>query len=280
VLNSISILDKERIQGVFVASSNELAFYSNRKAEIEAATGVIVFTNPPDVLKVCQDKWRTVTFLKEHGFHFPHTIRYPEDRDQISKFIRQVEFPIVVKPRFGTGSKDLFIVENYSKLRSLVTSRKNLILQQYLPDDDGEFTTGICTGANEKVLSGITLKRLLQDGLTMAADCGDYEGITDYCKTVARTLKTYGPCNFQSRLLEGKPYIFEINPRFSSSTGMRCLLGVNEAEILLRSEILKEDLSEPEIIKCGVIRQYADYLVPVDQIKKLEKEKYAVNDHG
>ena len=271
------VMAKEKIHGVFVASSRELSFFSSRKAELEETTGARVFTNSTEVLKICLDKWKTVQFLKEQGFDHPRTLRYPEDRDQIGRFVRELKFPIVVKPRRGKGSEGCCVAKDYSMLRSLTTGKENLVLQQYLPDAGGEFTTGVCCGAGGRVLSGITLKRTLQDGMTMAAESGDFSEITGYCKRVAAVLKPYGPCNFQSRLLEGKPHLFEINPRFSSSTGMRCLLGVKEAEIILRSEILGEEIAEPEIIRSSVIRQYADYLVPTGQILKLEQENYYNN---
>lgn len=272
-----NIIEKENINAIFVASSKEISFFSNHKAQIEENTGARVFVNPPGVLEICCDKWHTVNFLKEQGFYFPRTLRYPEDREQIDAFIEAVHFPIIVKPRRGAGSQDLYTVNSLNELNSLITGKKDIILQQYLPGDLGEFTTGICIGAKGNVLSGITLKRYLQDGMTIAADFDNYTEITNYCKEVARVLKPYGPCNFQSRLLEGKPYIFEINPRFSSSTGMRSLLGVNEAEILLRSEILGQKILEPSILKCSVIRQYTDYLVSTEQIMKLEKENFCIN---
>ena len=202
------IMVKEKIHGVFVASSRELSFFSGRKAELEETTGARIFTNSPEVLKICLDKWRTVRFLKEHSFDYPRTLRYPEDRDQIGKFVREIKFPIVVKPRLGKGSEGYFIAKDYSMLRSLTTGKKNLVIQQYLPEDGGEFTTGICTGAGGKVLSGITLKRTLQDGMTMAAESGNFSAITNYCKRVATVLKPYGPCNFQSRLFGGKAASF------------------------------------------------------------------------
>jgi len=269
-----NIIAKENIHAIFVASSHELAFYSHNKLDIEKNTGAKVFTNCPETLNLCNDKWLTVNFLKEHGFYFPLTIRYPEDQDKIDEFIKQVQFPLVIKPRQGAGSQGLAIVKQYEELHSLLENKKDMILQQYIPDDCGEFTTGICTGANGRVLSGITLKRYLQEGMTMSADADDFTEITDYCKEVARVLKPYGPCNFQFRLLGGKPYIFEINPRFSSSTGMRCLLGVNEAEILIRSEILGETICQKQIEKCSVIRQYTDYLVPTEKIVMLQKENH------
>lgn len=268
----LDIIAKENIHAIFVASSHELAFYNHNKLEIEKKTGVKVFTNLPETMNICNDKWLTVNFLKEHGFYFPITIRYPEEQDKIDEFIKEVQFPVIIKPRQGAGSQGLYIVNQYEELQPLLENKQDIILQQYLPDDCGEFTTGICTGTNGRVLSGITLKRYLQEGMTMSADADDFTEITDYCKEVARVLKPYGPCNFQLRLLNGNPYIFEINPRFSSSTGMRCLLGVNEAEILIRAEVLGEAICQNKILKCSVIRQYTDYLVPTEKIIRLQKE--------
>lgn len=270
--NLLTIIAKENIHAIFVASSHELAFYSHNKLTIESKTGVKVFTNLPPTMDICNDKWLTVNFLKAQGFHYPLTIRYPEDQDKIIEFIEKVQFPIVIKPRRGAGSQGLYIVNQYENLQPILKNQEDIILQQYLPDDCGEFTTGICAGSNGRILSGITLKRYLQEGMTMSADADEFTEITEYCKAVARVLKPYGPCNFQLRLFNGNPYIFEINPRFSSSTGMRSLLGVNEAEILIRAEVLGEAIGQNKILKCSVIRQYTDYLVPTEKIVMLEKQ--------
>ena len=276
----LDILSREAIQAVFVASSQELAFFSRYKAYIEEKSKAKIFTNSPEVLNICDDKWSTVCFLKEHGYYYPLTIRYPEDAEQLCSFIKDANFPVIVKPRRGTGSKGLYKVDNFTRLRALLKGQKDMIVQQYLPDKQGEYTTGICIGSGGKILSGITLKRFLQDGMTMSADADYFTEITSYCKKVAGVLKPYGPCNFQFRLWEEKPFIFEINPRFSSTTGMRYLLGVNEAEILIRAEILGEAIPEPKIKKCSVIRQYADYLVPTAQLEQLEKNSCCINQPG
>lgn len=270
----MTIITKENIHAIFVASSHELAFYSHNKLTIENKTGVKVFTNLPHTMEICNDKWLTVNFLKEQGFYYPATIRYPEDQDNIEGFIKKVQFPIVIKPRRGAGSQGVYVVNQYEDLQPLLENQQDIILQQYLPDDCGEYTTGICVGSSGKILSGITLKRYLQEGMTMSADADEFTEITEYCQAVARDLKPYGPCNFQLRLVNGNPYIFEINPRFSSSTGMRCLLGVNEAEILIRAEVLGEAIAKNKVLKCSVIRQYADYLVPTEKIDMLQKQLY------
>ena len=274
----MEILQKEKIQAIFIGSSQELAFYSQYKAAIESKTGSKVFTNSEKVFSICNDKWWTIQFLIEHHFPYPKTIRYPEDQEQIQLFIKEVGYPLIVKPRRGKGSEDIHVVHDINHLLQILTDKTDMILQQYLPDDQEEYTVGVCSGASGKVLSSIALKRQLQDGMTMVAISDEYKIISDYCKQVALALKPYGPCNFQLRLWKEKPYIFEINPRFSSSTGMRTLLGVNEPEILLKSELLQETIPEPEIKRASVIRQYTDYLVPIEQILQLEKEKHTTKE--
>lgn len=273
----LDIILKEGVNAVFVASSHELAFFCSHKEEIEERTCARIFVNPPGVMKICDDKWLTVKFLKEHNFYYPGTIRYPEDRARLDPFIKEAGFPVIIKPRRGAGSENLHKVFSLPELLSVVKGREGFILQQYIPDEHGEYTTGICAGAGGRVLSAITLKRILRDGMTMAAEADDYSHLTNYCRQVAGVLRPYGPCNFQFRLLEGKPYIFEINPRFSSSTGMRCVLGINEAEILLRSEILGEPVSPQRVVKGSIIRQYKDYIVSTGRIRQLEKEGFCAN---
>jgi carbamoyl-phosphate synthase large subunit len=274
----LEIIRKEKIHAIFIASSQELPFYSHYKIKIENETGAKVFTNTAKVFSICSDKWNTINFLKEHHFPYPYTIRYPEDKEQIDDFLKKVGFPILIKPRRGQGSEDIHTVRDLKSLRQVLSGKKDMVLQQYLPEDQEEYTVGICVGADGKILSAIALNRQLKDGITMVATSNPtsihYKDITDYCKQVTKTLKPYGPCNFQLRLWKGKAYIFEINPRFSSTTGIRTLLGINEPEILLRAELLREKVKDLKILKSSVIRQYTDYLVPTEQLAKLERESF------
>ena len=265
----IAICRRENIHAVFTGSSHEIETYARYSEHITLLTGAKVFVQPQEVLTVCLDKWQTIVFLKESGFYYPKTIRYPEDSDMLADFIEKNAFPLIAKPRFGGGSEGLAVLNSMAEFESFMKGKQNYVIQEYLPADSGEFTVGVCVGADKKVLSAIALKRNLQDGMTMSALADLYPDICSYCERVATKLNAYGSINLQLRLKEGNPYIFEINPRFSSSTGMRIALGVNEAELLIRSEILKEKVKKPAVKKAGVIRQYLDYVISVDEISKL-----------
>ena len=46
-------------------------------------------------------------------------------------------------------------------------------------------------------------------------------------------LEPFGACNVQLRIRDGKPYVFEINPRCSGTTAARALVGFNEPSVIL-----------------------------------------------
>jgi carbamoyl-phosphate synthase large subunit len=267
----IDICSRERIAAVFIGSSHEVPLFADYQDQITEATGAKIFVHPYSVIKKCLDKWQTILFLKQHGFHYPRTLRWPEDSIKLGQFLKQVSLPVVAKPRFGAGSEGVAVLSERQQIRYFLADKKQYLLQEYLPDTDGEFTVGICVGAKGNVLSSVALRRTLRDGMTMAALSDRYGDICAYCERVAVSLGAYGPLNIQLRLRQQKPYIFEMNPRFSSSTGMRIALGVNEPELLLKSEIFGQSVTKPVVDQKLVLRQYADYVFPISKMKELKR---------
>jgi carbamoyl-phosphate synthase large subunit len=254
-----------QIKAIFIGSTAELPFYSRNKESLETSTGSKVFVNSPRVLELCTDKWLTMCHLSRHCFQIPASIRYPEDADILSSFIESAGFPLIVKPRFGRGSVGVVLVKDKQQLLENIKGKESLIIQEYLIDEEQEFTVGICINQKGKVISKIALRRYLLEGVSIAAVSDGYHHIADYCAVVASTLGAYGAINIQLRLKDGMPVIFEINPRFSSSTGMRLLFGINEPESLIRSEVLCQEVI-PGCAATGlVLRQYTDYYFPLDK---------------
>jgi carbamoyl-phosphate synthase large subunit len=261
-----NLCKEHKIKGIFIGSTAELSFYSRNREALETSTGVKVFVNSPEVLELCTDKWLTMNHLSRCGFQIPATIRYPEDAGMLASFIERAGFPLIVKPRFGRGSAGVVLVKDKQQLLENIKGKESLLIQEYLTDEEQEFTVGICINQKGEVISKIALRRYLLEGVSIAAVSDDYHHIADYCEVVASTLGAYGAINIQLRLKDGKPIIFEINPRFSSSTGMRLLFGINEPESLIRSEVLCQEVI-PDCAATGlVLRQYTDYYFPLDKL--------------
>lgn len=258
-----------QIKAIFIGSTAELPFYSRNRESIERSAGAKVFVNSPAVIELCTDKWMTMCHLSRDRFQIPASIRYPEDAGMLSSFIESAGFPLIVKPRFGRGSVGVVLVKDKQQLLENIKGKESLIIQEYLTDEEQEFTVGICINQKGKVISKIALRRYLLEGVSIAAVSDGYHEIADYCAVVASTLGAYGAINIQLRLKDGMPVIFEINPRFSSSTGMRLLFGINEPESLIRSEVLCQEVI-PGCAATGlVLRQYTDYYFPLDKYSNL-----------
>lgn len=264
-----NLCKEHQIKAIYTGSTAELSFYAKNRESLEKSTGAKVFVNSPTVIEICSDKWLTMCHLSRSGFQIPASIRYPEDAGMLSSFIKSVGFPLIVKPRMGRGSEGVVLVKDKQQLLGNVKGKKSLIIQEYLTDEEQEFTVGICINQKGKVISQIALRRYLQEGVSIAAVSDGYHEIAAYCAAVASTLGAYGAINIQLRLKDGIPVIFEINPRFSSSTGMRLLFGINEPESLIRSEVLCQEVI-PGCAATGVVlRQYSDYYFPLDKLNSL-----------
>ena len=64
-----------------------------------------------------------------------------------------------------------------------------------------------------------------------------------------------GPANIQCRVVDGVPYAFEVNPRFSGTTYFRTLLGVNEPLNVIKNSMGLEVPTDLRL-RPGKVRRY------------------------
>ncbi|MCL5069239.1 MAG: ATP-grasp domain-containing protein, partial [Thaumarchaeota archaeon] len=93
----------------------------------------------------------------------------------------------------------------------------------------------------------------------------------------ALKLGSKGPINIQGRFHEDKLKIFEINPRFSASTPMRAVAGVNEADIVFRNLVLHEKIKVESYRHLVCLRYWNEVYVPLATYTKAVDQKI-IND--
>ena len=100
-------------------------------AEEFSAMGITVFVPSPAFAEVCNDKWKTYCFLREHGILTPAS--YLSEEDALLAISRGgLTYPLVVKPRWGMGSIGVFIADDEAELRVFVNKVKKAIADSYL----------------------------------------------------------------------------------------------------------------------------------------------------
>jgi carbamoyl-phosphate synthase large subunit len=270
----VAVCRKSDVSAVFVGSDEEHLPLARAKKRIEEEAGVKVIVNPLEVLERCTDKWATYIFLRENGL--PSARSAVPDGDVM--FQDAVGFPMVVKPREGHGSLDIHIANNGTEVSlakaRIESSGKRPIFQEYLGDDANEFTTGVTvTRDGKSVMSSIAMRRTLKGGQTYKAFIDDFDEVRESAEKVALKLGASGPVNVQSRMVDGVPKVFEINPRLSASCPMRAVAGVNEPDILFRNFVLGKEVQVQGYQKLISMRYWNEVYVRASTFEKTEKER-------
>lgn len=239
---------------------------------------ITIVSNSPDVIKTFSMKKETFVKLKQFGFTIPDTIEYNTEKD-----LDQISFPCIIKPSVGTGGSDsVFLVADKKECSVLVEllkrNKRSIILQEYISLDEGEFTIGVLSLPDKTIVGSIAMKRIFNTKLSIAhksklglISSGYSQGLIDdfpqyrkIAEKIALSIGSRGPLNIQGRVKEGKFIPFEINPRFSASTYLRALAGVNEIDVYLQYLIHnKYDDSCYHNIKNGhYLRSFTQEYVP------------------
>jgi carbamoyl-phosphate synthase large subunit len=109
----------EEIDIIMAGSMVELRLLSQFKEQIKEKTNAFVVSSDIDTLRIMEDKWNLVQFLKQAGFDFPNSI-LASQTDKIKDFINTHGFPLIIKDRLGSGSKGLGVAKNEHELDQLL----------------------------------------------------------------------------------------------------------------------------------------------------------------
>lgn len=249
----LEIADHERCRLLFPGLDAELLPLA-KAADRFAAIGTRVVVSQPDVVAICDDKLLTSEFLASHGFPFPKTCVLDDH------VISQVPLPAILKPRKGGArSRGVFVVSTVAQIErhrdELDVS--NYVLQERIEGD--EYTCGTVTlgGECEGV---IVMRRILRDGDTYKAFVIKDPKLTEFVKSVADRLGPFGACNFQLRIRDDTPYIFEFNARCSGTTFARTAAGFNEP-LMIADYLIKGNKPIFDIKEITVLRYWNELVV-------------------
>ncbi|WP_422355559.1 ATP-grasp domain-containing protein [Roseivirga pacifica] len=210
-----------QIDLVIPIAEPELRYYALNGWNSETIGADVLIAND-ESLNTGFDKMATVDFLSANGFAFPKTRLIGESSGK-------VEFPIILKSRTGSGSKSLLKVSNQIEFDFYmgVYGHQDFIIQEFIPSEEGEYTCGLFRSADGETRS-IIFQRELMGGFSGYGELIESEIITRMLHELAGLLRLRGSINVQLRLRDGVPYIFEINPRFSSTVYFRHQFGFDD----------------------------------------------------
>lgn len=243
----LNICKKEKIDAIIPGGEEPLFLLCNQK-DLFDQEGVFLAINSKEVIELCNNKIKTFDFLREKDFPVPITKLIAGEED-----LKGFNYPCIIKPSTGSGGsvftylaedeEEALLYVSYLRKRS-----KNAIVQEYIPHDQGEYTVGVLSLPNGKIVGSIALRRFFNSKLSYLTKYDDRiissgysQGLIDDFKNIriqaekmALEINSRGPLNIQGRLKNGVFYPFELNARFSASTYLRTMAGFNELDIFLQ----------------------------------------------
>lgn len=253
-LNALyEIIKQEDVKVVFPTPDHELEFLPAHRDKIQQETGCRIMVNPPSEMSRFSDKWLAYQWYIEHAIPTPLTLR-GDEFDGEENLLTMLSFPVIIKPRQGGGSRSLYFAHDFSELNKYLPLVPKPLIQEYLEPRDEEYTAGTFRTLENEVYA-IVMRRELKFGMTYKAEVVIDEDLERFCQQVIQNTQLEGVNNIQFRRTASGPKILEINPRFSSTTGIRAHFGFNEPEMFIQESVLNQRASPP-YIKIGKVLRY------------------------
>jgi len=275
-----NVIKKYNLHAIIPGSEAE----SNILSQNKQLFNIPIITNSHQLMPLMMDKFATMDKLKALGLPTIATYCIEEWKKALDEF----GFPLIIKPSMGTGgSKGVSLCTTLAELKTIlnnIPANSGYCIQPLIGTDENEYTVGVLSDKNGKLLDSIVMKRkLLGLSLLDSKKVGDkrfsistgysqgyfikHKPIQDFCEKLSCSLKSTGPLNIQLRIHNGEIYVFEIHPRFSGTTTMRADVGFNEPDILLRNHLFNENFDRiPYQYDVAVIRAFEHVIVPISEM--------------
>lgn len=161
---------------------------------------------------------------------------------------------VFVKPIFGRGSRGIRLINSPIELAAYYSLEKilpkHLLIQENV--EGVEYTVGLLTNKRNQVLSITPKKVISKKGITIESVIANDQDIIELCKKINNQYSPQGAINIQLyRTANNDLKVFEINPRFSTTSIMSYASGIDEISLLLQYWD-KDFNQDPQLAKPGL----------------------------
>lgn len=224
-----------------------LILAKNREAFIKA--GIQLILAPAEFVEICNDKWKTYTFLIENGMQSPKTFLHIKD---VKKAISNgdLSYPIIMKPRWGMASMGIYKVENdleldvfsekckrdifnsYLKYESSMTADEVIIYQEIMQGE--EYGLDVINDLQGNYIGTYAKQKVsMRSGETDLGKTAESKIFEEYTKKISRLSKHEGILSVDCFKNEHGFFIIEMNCRISGHYPLAYLAGMNYPQLLV-----------------------------------------------
>lgn len=203
---------------------DELEIFGHARSRF-ADHGILVAVSRPETTSLCDDKFATCRELARRGVAaakswLPESL--PSDP----------QYPLFVKPRQGRGGLGAHRIRNARDLAFFLDYVDGPIIQEYL--NGPEFTIDVLCDFAGRPLSIVPRRRdHVRAGVIDRGCTVNDPALIALAQACTTALPFFGAINIQCRVVDGRPVVFEINPRFSGGIPLTIEAGADFPRMLV-----------------------------------------------
>jgi carbamoyl-phosphate synthase large subunit len=210
---------REGIDVVVPTVDTELLPLARMREEF-AEQGITLVLAAEETLAVCLDKWELARRCASR-VRVPSTVLVDGTFDAGA-----IEPPVIVKPRSGSGSRGIRLVDTRAGLEALERDG-TLLVQEHLPGP--EHSLDVLARADGHVAAVVPRERLKVDsGIAVTGRTLHDDALDAFAREVAAAIGLTTVANVQVKEdADGEPALLEVNPRFPGTMPLTIAAGVD-----------------------------------------------------
>jgi carbamoyl-phosphate synthase large subunit len=239
----------------------ELRPLAAARAQLSQA-GTELLLAPCPALQVCLDKLLLVERC---------TGRVPVPRTECLDKIADPGswcYPVLVKPRTGSGSRGISLVRSGPDLASMVAS-PDLLVQEYLPG--AEYSVDVLADAAGRVVASVPrVRERVDSGVSVAGRTVHDSDLEALGAAVAAITGLSYVANVQFRRdAAGRPTLLEVNPRFPGTMPLTVASGVDMPRMALDSLRGRPLPDHADFAEVAVVRYLEERFIDVAEVRQV-----------
>lgn len=274
---TLNICKEHNIDALLSLNDLELPVLAENKARFEVL-GVKVIVSSPEVIDIAFDKYKTAQWVESLGLVAPKTyVRLEDVKNALA--VGEIEFPLFMKPRWGSGSIGLESIADMEELdiyyNLLMKKIKKTILATASVGDEyimiqekltgAEFGLDIMNDLDGKNV-GVSVKQKLamRAGETDKAVTVDIPEVREMGRKIGEALGHIGNLDVDiMQRADGAYCVLELNPRFGGGFPFSYEAGVNMPKAII--QWVKGEEVDPQMLQPEYGRMFSknDYLMEI-----------------
>ena len=249
----------------------ELVPLALRRDELRQRTGTVLAAPPTATLEVALDKFALVRRC-EGVAPVPETALL-----DVPGVARPWEFPVIVKPRSGSGSRGVRVIADRPALEA-VGLDDALIIQEFLPGQ--EYSVDVIADAESRVVAAVPrIRSRVDSGVSIAGVTVHDPALETTAAAIAGAIGLVGVANVQlRRRADGVPALLEVNPRFAGANPLTIAAGVDLPSLALDLALGRPIPERIDFVELANVRYLED--VFLDPSEVLVSEHAAHTEEG